>query len=55
MHNKACEMPENTKFDDLFNKIGLSKFDWWIAYGDKIMVVVLWIFVIYKLFRKQRF
>ena len=54
MHNKKCILPENTKFDDLFNKIGLSKFDWWMKYGDKIFVVVVWFFVVYKLYRKER-
>ena len=54
MHNEECGRPYDTKFDDLFNKIGLSKYDWWITYGDKIMVVVLWIFVVYKLYQKQR-
>ena len=53
MHNEACGRPYHTKFDDFFHKIGVSKYDWWIKYGDKIMVVLLWIFVIYKLSRKE--
>ena len=53
MHNKACGNPVNLKFDDIFNKIGLSTCDWWINVGDKVMVVVVWIIVMIKLIQNH--
>ena len=52
LYNKQCSLPDERKFNDIYNIVGFKKYDIWEDYLHYIYLSMAIIITIYKLYKK---
>ena len=51
LHNKACHLPKNQPFNELFYWIGFKQYPFWNKYGHYIFTTTVFSISVYKLWQ----
>jgi len=50
IHNKLCDRNENKEFNDLFNIVGLKKYNWWNQWGHFVYLGICFGIALMKIY-----